>query len=94
MCCLDCYHCLQQQSKQINIEISLARKRVASNKDYIPTTIANTIIITNNIYFINFDVIGCIFELKSLEYGDFNDKINGFDFTFELEYELEWIFRI
>ena len=42
-----------------------------------------------------FQVIGCIFELKSLEYGDFNDKIDGFGFTSELEYELEWdAFRI
>ena len=94
MCCIDCYHCLQQESKQIGTEIILARKGAASNKHDIPTIIANIIVITNNIYLIYFEAIRCIFELKSLEYGDFNDKISGFDFTFELEYELEWIFRI
>ena len=68
---------------------TVAQKLVVPNKHDTTTTITKTRIIANNIYFICFEVIGCILEFKSLEFGDFNDKINGFDFTFELEYELE-----
>ena len=35
-------------------------------------------------------VIGNVFELKSPEFGDFNNEINGFDNSFELESGLEY----